>query len=148
MNWDTTDYVIATTLLTSCALVTWLITRNARSLWHILAGTLAALGGLLLVWMQLAVGLVGSGEHPINQAMGLVLAAGGIGATLSRFRASGMRTTMLAVAGTQMSLGALGFILLTPDMFSDVFLVTTFFAGIWTGSAFLFHLAYRKEQRA
>jgi len=148
MNWDTTDYVIATALFASCALVTWLITRNARSHWHILAGTLAALGALVLVWMQLAVGLIGSGEHPINQAMTLVLAAGAIGSALSRFRASGMRTTMLAVAGTQMTLGALGFILATPDLFSDVFLVTTFFAGIWTGSAFLFHLAYRREQRA
>lgn len=148
MNWDHFDYLAAGALLSGVGGVIWLITRNASSLWHILAGTLAALGALLLIWIQLAVGLIGSGEHPINQALGLVLATGAIGAVLSRFRASGMRTTMLAVAGTQMTIGALGFILLTPDMFSDVFLVTTFFAGIWTGSAFLFHLACRKEQRA
>ena len=67
----------------------------------------------------------------------LVLVLGIVGAILSRARASGMRTTMLVVAGTQLLFGSLGFILLTPEMYSDLFLVTTFFAGIWTASAFL-----------
>lgn len=148
MNWDGLDYIAAATLLAGGGLGFFLAVRHARSAWHYLAVAAAAGGAILLIWMQLAVGLVGSGAHPINQLMGLVLVHGIVGAILSRARASGMRTTMLVVAGTQLLFGSLGFILLTPEMYSDLFLVTTFFAGIWTASAFLFHLAYLKEQRA
>lgn len=147
MNWDALDYMVALALLGASAAAYWIATRPARSVWHHLAVMIGAGGALLLLWMQLAVGLVGDGDHPINQAMGLVLVVSAIGALLSRFRASGMRTTLLVAAGTQMVLGALGFILLPAMYFSDIFLVTAFFSGLWTASAFLFHLACLKELR-
>ncbi|MEC9251244.1 MAG: hypothetical protein VX501_11385 [Pseudomonadota bacterium] len=147
MNWDALDYMVALALLSASAAAYWIATRPARSVWHHLAVMIGAGGALLLLWMQLAVGLVGDGDHPINQAMGLVLVVSAIGALLSRFRASGMRTTLLVAAGTQMVLGALGFILLPAMYFSDIFLVTAFFSGLWTASAFLFHLACLKELR-
>jgi len=147
MNWDALDYLVALALLGGSAGAYWIATRSARSLWHHTAVIIAAGGALLMLWMQLAVGLVGDGDHPINHAMGLVLVVSAIGALLSRFRASGMRTTLLVAAGTQMVLGALGFILLPAMYFSDIFLVTAFFSGLWTASAFLFHLACLKELR-
>lgn len=147
MNWDALDFGIALGLLAGTATTYWVATRSAQSLWHHAAVVLAAGGALFLLWMQLAVGLVGDGDHPINQAMALVLVVAAMGALLSRFHAGGMRTTLLVVAGTQMLLGALGFILLPPAFFSDIFLVTAFFTGLWTASAFLFHLAVLKEMR-
>ncbi len=148
MNWDALDYMAALALVAGSTGAYWIATRSARSLWHHVAVLIAAGGALLMLWMQLAVGLIGSGAHPINEAMGLVLVVGATGALLSRFRASGLRTTLLVAAGTQMVLGAIGFILLPAEFFSDTFLVTAFFSGLWTASAFLFHLAVLKELRA
>lgn len=70
-------------------------------------GLAAALGtGALQVWMNLAVGIVGSEDNPVNQGFYMVVAAAGACAFTARLRADGMARAMVAVAGLQALLAA------------------------------------------
>ena len=148
MNWTLLDYLVASVLLASTGAGYWVATRTARSIWHHFGVIIAVCGGLLMMWVQLAVGLIGDGSHPANTMLLLVLPLGAAGALLSRFRAEGLRSCMVVVAGIQVMTGAVLLTLLGPDQFSDIMLVTALFAGAWTTSAGFFHLAVRHQNQA
>ena len=53
------------------------------------------------VWMNLAVGIVGNEDNPVNLGFYLVVATAAACAFTAQFRADGMARAMLAVAGVQ-----------------------------------------------
>ena len=64
----------------------------------------AALGvaaGLFLVWVNLAVGIIGTEGDPANRMYLGVLAVGVIGALVARFRPEGMAMALFAMAAAQ-----------------------------------------------
>lgn len=116
------------------------------------AGVAAAVGGaFLLVWINLAVGILGSEDNPANAMYVAVLATGAIGAVLSRMRARGLAWTLLAMAAVQVLVPVIAAALDGTDVAapaSEAIGVTVFFATPWLLAAALFRLAARADSSA
>jgi hypothetical protein len=122
---------------------------RASADWHYRAGAaLALLATFLVIWANLAVGIVGSEGNPANLLFFGALLVGLIGACIVRFRASGMA---LAAFATAISLWiAFGMALTQPtdEPFvghSIEFAGISIVAALFLGSAALFHRAGRQS---
>jgi hypothetical protein len=101
---------------------------------------LAAWAAFLNIWINLAVGIIGSEDNPANLLYAAVIAVAGIGALLIRFRPTGMRAVMIVTAGAQV----LVFFVALVAGFGFTGPVTVFFAALWLISAWLFQRAARR----
>jgi len=102
--------------------------------------------GLLLIWMNLAVGIIGSEDNPANMLYVGVLAVGIIGAGIARLRPRGMARTLFATAFAQMLVPVIALIIWRPSLeetpgIVGVFILNAFFAALFVVSAMLFHRA-------
>lgn len=142
VNWSATDFVVMGLLLVGVGLAFVLITRHASSFVYRLAG-LAAIGStFLLIWVNLAVGLIGGGSQAGNLMYIGVVAVVMVGTYLSNFTARGMELTMLATAGSLIVIS--GIALLTGmqhypgSSVGEIIGVNAFFAFLFSVAAVLF----------
>lgn len=142
VNWSATDFIVMGLLLVGVGLAFVLITRHAGSFVYRLAG-LAAIGStFLLIWVNLAVGLIGGGSHAGNLMCIGVVAVVMVGTYLSNFTARGMELTMLATAGSMIVIA--GIALLTGmqhypgSSVGEIIGVNAFFAFLFSVAALLF----------
>ena len=116
-------------------------------------GAAAALGtGALQVWMNLAVGIVGSEDNPTTRGFYLVVVTAAACAFTARGRADGMARAMLATAAVQALLAAV--VATAPSTAIDdpkgplgVLALSGGFTALWLLAAFLFHRSARLELR-
>ncbi|RPE81962.1 hypothetical protein [Vulcaniibacterium tengchongense] len=114
---------------------------------------IAVATGLLTVWANLAVGMFGSEDNPLNLMFGGVLLVAATGALLARFRAGGMAGAMGATAAAQLLAAGIGLAWGLPAGFDEprgagVYLealLAACFALPWLVSALLFRRAARAE---
>ena len=134
--WDTFDFVVMGALLAAaCALVEVGVRAGTGALYRA-AFALAVLTGFLIVWVNLAVGMLGNEGHPANLMFGGVLAVAAAGALLARFRAPGMALAMAAAGVAQ--LAAAGAALAMGGFETRELVLTACFALPWFASAALF----------
>jgi len=98
----------------------------------------------ILVWMNLAVGVIGSEENPANLMYGGVLGVGILGAIIARFQPHGMAR---ALVGTALAQALVAVIALIAGLGSALIL-TGFFVALWLTSARLFQKAAREQSPA
>jgi hypothetical protein len=143
VNWSRSDFVLMGALLFGTGLAFESIARRARSLAHRAAVAVALGAAFLLVWVNLAVGIIGDAGGPNVLYLG-VLTVGLVGALITRLRPSGMVLTMRLMALAQMLVPvfALFFarseILTQPPGLVGVFVLNTCFAALFVASAWLF----------
>lgn len=104
--------------------------------------------GLLLIWSNLALGLIGSEDNPANRMYAGVLAVALVGAIVARFRPAGMARAMTATAAAQALVAAIALtapVSTGPVWPEDVIMLTGFFAALWLLSAWLFRKAARQH---
>lgn len=101
VDWDGRDFAVMAVLLGLACGTFELALRLSDSPAYRAGFGIAAVGGFLLVWVNLAVGMIGSEQNPYNLWFGAVLATGLVGALLARFRAAGMVRVLLATALVQ-----------------------------------------------
>ena len=138
--WDETDFIFAGALIGGIGVTFELTVRTTRNNAY-RAGVAAALAAsFLLVWINAAVGMIGSEDNPLNLIFAGVLAIALLGAILARFRAEGMARAMMAAAIAQVLAGAVG-------TFTDVRggILSAIFAAPWLLSAALFGKAPRAD---
>jgi hypothetical protein len=99
-DWSPMDFIIAGFLLFCTGFTFKLATWKANSVTYKVAAAIALGSGLFLIWANLAVGIVGSENNPINVLYFGVIAIGLIGSVISGFRANGMTYTMFSMAGS------------------------------------------------
>ncbi|HZW14944.1 MAG TPA: hypothetical protein VFF66_01690 [Brevundimonas sp.] len=105
------------------------------------AGMIVAVGtSFLITWSNLAVGIIGDENNPLNQIFFGVIAIALIGSFLVRFRAKGMAAVMVATAVVQFGTG---FLALAYEHI--VFGIVGVFALGWLLAAWLFREAARGE---
>ena len=98
VNWGPEDFIVMGIMLATVCGVIELVVRLSPNLTYRLA-TFAAIGAaFLIVWANLAVGIVGSEDNPVNRAFFAALLVGIVGSCVARFRANGMAVAMLATA--------------------------------------------------
>jgi hypothetical protein len=145
-NWGPFDFVFATVLLYGSALTYELVARTGRTTAYRAAVGLAVATGLLLIWVNAAVGIIGDG--PVNLMFFGVIAVGIMGAFIVRFAPRGMAQVLVAMALAQMIVPALALVVFNPTFdpgVLPVFILNAVFATLWAGSAVLFRIAARNQ---
>ena len=100
----------------------------------------------MLVWSNLAVGIIGSEDNLANLMYGGVLAIGFIGAIIAELRPQGMARVLFAMAVTQAIITGIALILGLGTPWSEpgeIVFVNGFFVTLFIGSALLFRSAAR-----
>jgi hypothetical protein len=147
MNWSVFDFVVAGVLLFGSGLTYELVSRKMGSIPYRLAVGLAVLTALFLVWVNLAVGIIGSERNPANLMYLGVLATGLIGAIVARLQPQGMARTLYAMAFAQVMVPVIALIVwkpvltLEPPGVLGVFVLNALIAMLFVGSALLFRRA-------
>jgi hypothetical protein len=144
-GWEVADFAVPAALLFGTGLAFELLGRmRGRAAYRAALGVAVA-AALLLVWMNLAVGIIGSEDNPANLLYFGALAVGLVGAVIARFRAQGMARAMLATAGALLLVGVIalvaGFGEAGPLRWAEVLGLSGYFAALFAGSAWLFNKA-------
>lgn len=143
VKWSPADFIVAGILLFGAGLAYELVASRGDTVAYRAAVGIAVGTALLLVWMNLAVGLIGKEDNPANLMYLGVLGVGTIGAAIARFRPRDMATALFATAAAQMlvaviaQVAGLGF----------TFILNGFFALLWVGSGLLFRRASEADSR-
>lgn len=143
VNWDETDFIVAAIIF---AIVGGLIEFAVRlsSNWYFRIGAMfAVLAGFMVIWSNLAVGMIGNEDNPVNLWFGLVLLIAITGSIASRFRSSILPQAMFIAGAVQISIGTFAGIL-GSDMRGGRF--TIMLSVAWLVSSLLFWLAHRNAQ--
>jgi hypothetical protein len=154
--WDVADFAVAGFLLFGAGLTYELIARNAGHVAYRVALGIAVAAAPILVWINLAVGLIGSEDNPANLMYFGVLAIGIIGASIARFRPRGMARALFAMALAQALVPVIALFIWKPGVPSmeafmgmvGAFGVNAFFVLLFIGSAGLFRTAALEQPPA
>ena len=141
VNWTAADFIVAAVLFGIVGLAFELIVRKSSSLAYRFGAGLAVVAAFLTLWVNGAVGMIGSEDNPYNLLFGGVLLVAVIGAIVARFRAAGMARTMATAAITQALIGAFG---LSSDLRGGAFSIA--FGALWLIAAALFWNAASPDQ--
>ncbi|MFC3711465.1 hypothetical protein ACFOMD_02715 [Sphingoaurantiacus capsulatus] len=130
MAWSPGDFLAAALLGLALGGGFELATRSSGSTAYRAAAALALLAGLGLVWVNLAVGIVGSEGNPANLLFMLIPLLALIGTAIARLRPRGMAWAMAVTGVAQLLLAGVA-------PFSAIFALP------WFASAWLFRKAAR-----
>ena len=140
--WDLADFVVAGGLLFGAGMTFQLLARRATGNTAYRAATgIAVVAALVLVWVNLAVGIIGSEDNLANLMYFGVLAVGVGGAIVARFQPRGMALAILAMALVQSLITAIALI---PGLRylggkpPEILLMNGVFIVLFAGSAWLF----------
>jgi hypothetical protein len=102
----------------------------------------AIAAAFILVWMNLAVGIIRDEGNPANLMFGGVIAVGVICAVFARFQPQGMIRALVTTAGAQALVAAIaltaGWSSTVPASSWSIILLTGLFVGLWLTAAWLF----------
>lgn len=105
------------------------------------------LTALLLLWVNLAVGIIGSEDNPANSGYIAVYIVGLLGAAMCRLRPRGMAVTLAGMALVQSAITILAVMHVADGSWVPAIEVTVLnciFVVLWLISAWLFALAARR----
>ena len=145
VNWTAADFIVMGLLLAlACGLYelgAW-ISGNVA---YRMGFGLAALTAFLTLWVNLAVGMLGSENDGINLMFAGVLLVAAVGGLLAAFKPAGMSRAMVAAGIAQLLAVGVG---LAMGEFQPLELALTgLFALPWFASALLFRKAARDQAR-
>jgi hypothetical protein len=141
VDWTAFDFVFAGALLLGVGLTYELIARTTALTTYRAALGVALAGAFALVWVNAAVGVIGSENNDANLMFAGVLAVG------ARLRPEGMARALLATALAQTLVGAIALIAGLGSR-EDALALTAFFVALWLTSAHLFRRAARQHPSA
>lgn len=147
VNWDAADFVFAGALLVGVGVPYELAVRKTGDTAYRAAVGVALAAAFLLVWVNAAVGIIGSEGNDANLMYGGVLAVGVVGSIIARFRPRGMARALIATALAQASVAAVALVagLGSPGSGPlEIVALNGFFVALWLGSAMLFREAARR----
>lgn len=147
VDWTTSDFVIWGVMLLIAAGVCELALRASGDLAY-RAGVVVAVGAaFLLVWINLAVGIIGSEDDAANLLYFGVIALAAVGALIAGFRPGGMARALVATAVAQALVGGLalaaGWGAGSENWPQAIVVLSGFFSGLWLLAAWLFRKAAR-----
>jgi len=151
VNWDLADFVFAGVIVLGVAVAYELAARMTGNRAYRTAVGFALAAAVLLVWINAAVGIIGTEGDPANMMYGAVLAVGVIGAIIARVRAEGMARTMFAAALAQALIAGIAVLAgmgypESPPL--EILGVNALFIALWLISAWLFRKAAREQAPA
>ncbi len=146
VNWEVADFAFAAALLVGVGVPYELAVRKTGNAAYRAAVGVALAAAFLLVWVNGAVGIIGSEDNDANLMYFGVLAIGVIGAFIARFRPRGMARALFATALAQASVATVALIAGWGSPSSgplEIVALNGFFVALFVGSALLFREAAR-----
>lgn len=141
VDWTAGDFVLFGAMLLFALGSYELVARMSPNRSYRAGVGVAIVGGFLLVWANLAVGIIGDGENLANLGFFAVLLVGMAGALVAWFRPAGMARALNATAVAN---GALSLVCLVAGRDDRGALLSLFFVLPWLLSAGLFRQAARE----
>jgi len=138
VNWTNSDFaVMGFMLLTACSTYEFAVWLNGNIAYRAAFG-IALAASFILVWLNLAIGIIGDENNPPNLLFAGVLAVGFIGAMIARFKPRGMSRALVATAFAQ---ALVGVIAAAANWGYEAAALGVFFCAMWLASAALFRKA-------
>jgi hypothetical protein len=152
VNWGPEDFIVMGAILLTCAGIVDFASRRAGNLAYLFAVVVAVGAAFLLTWVNLAVGIIGSEDNPMNLMFLGVILLTVAGAVTVRFAAGGMARVMFLGGAALMLVGAVTVYVaggrFEPPGAVGVLTIILFFTALWLGSGALFSAAARGERPA
>jgi hypothetical protein len=149
--WSLTDFVTAGVLIFGTGLTYVLAARKAGNIAYLFAIGVALAAAFILVWINLAVGVIGTSGDPANLMYVGVLAVGIVGAIIARLRPPAMARALFATALAQALVAVIALIFGLDSTGSppvEILALNGFFVALFIGSALLFRHAGREQTPA
>ncbi|EGF92042.1 hypothetical protein ABI_04740 [Asticcacaulis biprosthecium C19] len=141
VQWTVSDFALMGALLATACGIYELAARLQGNGAYKAGVALAVVGAFLLIWVNLAVGILGSENNPANLLFGGVLPVAMMGSVIAWFRPLGMVITMVTTAFAQTVVA----IFALTQGYQDVLLLG-FWIVLWLVSAGLFAQASRQKK--
>ena len=137
VNWGPMDFAIIGVLVLGSGLLYEYASMRAGTFAHRAAVAIAVATGVFLIWVNLAVGMIGDEGNPANLMYLFVLFVALIGAAIARFEPREASIAMFATATAHVAVAAIALVAgLGPTLFADAL-----FIGAWVVSGLLFRQA-------
>ena len=136
VQWTTGDFMFAAFMLGGVGLALELAVRISSAKSYRIGAGLGLAAGVLLIWVNGAVGYIGNEDNPYNLLFMGVVAIAFAGSLFAAFRPKGMAYAMLAAGIAHAAVGLAG-----APQDPRTIILTIVFTGLWLGSARLFQLA-------
>jgi hypothetical protein len=105
VNWDETDFIAAAIIFGTVGGLIELAVRVSNNWFFRFGAMFAVLAGFMIVWFNLAVGMIGNEDNPVNLWFGVVLLFAIIGSTISRLHKAILPASMFAAGIAQAAIG-------------------------------------------
>ena len=146
VGWNLADFIFAGVLVAGVGAIYEMTVRMTGDRSYRAAVAVALAAAFSLVWVNGAVGVIGSEDNPANLMYGGVLTVGIVGAVLARFQPAGMARAMVATALVQMLVAVIALVAGFGSVASgplEVLSLNAAFAVLWLVAAWLFRRAAR-----
>jgi hypothetical protein len=151
VNWTSMDFAVAGFLLFGSGMAYVLIARSTTRLAGRAAACIAVAAALMLIWVNLAVGIIGSENNPANLMYAGVVVIEVIGIVAARLRPRGMAYALSATAVAQALVAVIalagGLGATQPPGRLSTLVLNGFFVALFAASAWLFRRAARAQPR-
>lgn len=146
VGWSLGDFIFAGIILFGTGLVFELVAMRSSNFAYRAAVGVGVATGLMLVWVNGAVGIIGDEGNPANLLYLGVLQIGVIGAAIGRFNSRGMARALFATAFAQALVPVVALLAWRPTLHEPpgmigVFVLNGFFVVLFVISGSLFRQA-------
>ena len=143
VNWTASDFLFAGALIGGVGVLFELTVRMSASPFYRAGAALALAAAFLLIWINGAVGIIGSENNPLNLLYLGVIAISLVGSASAAFRPRGMAYAMFAAAAAMaaMAIVALAVGRGEPPGPIGVIVLNGFFATLYFSAGWLFRIA-------
>lgn len=149
VDWDLPDFIIMGTLMGIAGGGIELAMKLSQNIRYRVAAVLAVLAGFVLIWVNLAVGIIGDDDLPMDLPYFVVMMGGLLGAVGSRFRAAALAVTLYLMVLALVLIAV--WVIVSGSVAAhtssiDVIGITGFFSTLFLVPAMLFQQAARDER--
>jgi hypothetical protein len=150
VSWTFSDFIFAGILLFGTGFTYKLLTKKTGGTIYRVAVGFALFAGLFLIWVNLAVGIIGSENNEINALYFGVIFVGIIGAFISRFKSKGLSFTLFAMVVTQTLITGIALMTGMEEVpgssVYEILAVNGFFISLFLVAAMLFRNAAQEQE--
>ena len=149
VNWTVSDFVFAGVMIIGTTLLYEGVTKLSDSLYYRAGAVVALAAAFMLVWVNLAVGIIGDEDNPHNAVYFCEVLLAAATAFAAALRPAGMSRAMMATGGFQLLITTLaaydGWGASEPPGATGVVVLNLGFAAMWLLSAGLFWRSVRQQ---
>jgi len=146
VNWGIFDFIVMGILISGTGMLYVLVSRISDNTAYRVATAITIFTGFLIIWINLAVGIIGAEDNPANLLYIVVFLIGITGAGISRLKPRGLSTTLFIATIFHLIIPVIAMIfwnssLHDPFGLNRVLLINSVIGGLLLVAAILFRFS-------